>query len=329
MSFRLFVVWCALCGGWSAVAGWALGRQLGGDHPLGGTGLKGMFLGMSIALALGTVDALWVYSLRQIGRIVPRVLIGVAVGGIGGLVGGVAGQLLFDWKDLDSLRVFGWVLTGFLVGASIGAYDFLRSWVREEELGWVTGRLVRGVVGGAIGGLLGGVLAWKLDEVGVHVFPGKSGLWSPSLTGFVVLGLCIGLLIGVAKVALKEAWLTVEAGFRKGREVLLDKPMLTVGRAESCDLGLFRDPAIEKLHARIYQQDGRHLIADAGTGPGTYVNGVRIAGPTPLRRRPDSGRECPAPLQRTGETDLETNSHQLARSVRDGLTQPVADAPGW
>ena len=39
--------------------------------------------------------------------------------------------------------------------------------------------------------------------------------------GFVVLGLCMGLMIAVAQVVLKEAWLKVEAGFRKGRELLL------------------------------------------------------------------------------------------------------------
>jgi hypothetical protein len=283
MSFRLFVYWCALCGGWAAVAGWGLGRFVAGGDPLGDTGLRGLALGLMIALGLGTVDALWVYSLRQLRRIVPRVLVCILVGGVGGLFGSVVGQALFDWKNLDSLRILGWVLTGLMVGVSIGTFDLLYDWVREEPLGWAAWRLLRGVLGGAVGGLLGGILTWQMDEVGSHLAPSKAGLWSPSLTGFVVLGLCIGLLIGVAKVALKEAWLKVESGFRKGRELLLDRPELTIGRAESCDLGLFGDPAIEKLHARIYQQDGQHFIADAGSGSGTYLNNARITGPTPLR----------------------------------------------
>jgi hypothetical protein len=283
MTFRLFVYWCALCGGWTAAVGWALGRLFGGNDPLGGTGLRGMALGLMIALGLGTVDALWVYSLRQFWRVAPRVLICILVGGVGGLVGGLVGQILFDWKNLDVLRILGWVLTGLMVGVSVGTFDLLRGWVREEALGWAARRLFRGGVGGAVGGLLGGALAWQMDEIGARLAPGKAYLWSPGLTGFVVLGLCIGLLIGVAKVALKEAWLRVESGFRKGRELLLDRPELTIGRAESCDLGLFGDPAIEKLHARIYQQNGRHLIVDAGSGAGTYVNDVRITSPTPLR----------------------------------------------
>jgi hypothetical protein len=155
--------------------------------------------------------------------------------------------------------------------------------VREQELSWAVRRLLRGLVGGAVGGLLGGLLDWKLGGAWEQLFRGKSNLWTPSLTGFIVLGLCIGLLIGVARVALREAWLKVEAGFRKGRELLLDQPVLTIGRAESCDLGLFGDAAIAKLHARIYQQDGCHMIADAGSATGTFVNDHRILEPTLLR----------------------------------------------
>ena len=28
MSFRLFIYYCAICGGWAALVGWALGRIL-------------------------------------------------------------------------------------------------------------------------------------------------------------------------------------------------------------------------------------------------------------------------------------------------------------
>ena len=106
MSFRLFVYWCALCGGlaaWPRAGAWAgKGGRRRADS-LGGTGIKGMFLGMLIALALGIVDALWVYSLRQFGRVFPRVLVCVAIGSVGGLLGGFGGQLLFDWEYLQSL----------------------------------------------------------------------------------------------------------------------------------------------------------------------------------------------------------------------------------
>jgi hypothetical protein len=283
MSFRLFVYLCALCGGWGAAVGWAAGRLIGGDDPLGSAGIKGLCLGALIALALGMVDALWVFSLRQARQAAPRVLVCVAIGSIGGVWGGVLGQLLYSWHNWSILLILGWVLTGLMVGVAVGAFDFLRSWVREENLDGVRRKVLRGVAGGAIGGLLGGFLDLWLGGVWNWVFPDKSNLWSPSATGFVALGLCIGLMIGVAQVVLKEAWLRVEAGFRTGRELLLTRPVLTIGRAEACDIGLFGDPSIERLHARLLRQGDHYLIADAGTKGGTYVNDVRVTEPRLLR----------------------------------------------
>jgi hypothetical protein len=284
MSFRMFVYWCALGGGWAAVGGWVLGRLVAhGDSP-GASGIKGMFLGLFIALALGLVDALWVFSLRQVGRVVPRVFVCVAIGMVGGLVGGATGQYLFDtFTSATIFQILGWVLTGLMVGVSIGSYDLLRCWVRQEALAFPTAKVMRGVIGGAVGGLLGGILDWKLGDAWIALFPVKTHLWSPSLTGFIALGLCIGLMIAVAQVVLTEAWLKVEAGYRKGRELLVNKPVLTIGRAEASDLGLFGDAMIEKLHARIYQQDGHSLIADNGSTHGTFVNDQRILEPTLLR----------------------------------------------
>ena len=77
-------------------------------------------------------------------------------------------------------------------------------------------------------------------------------MWTPSAAGFVALGLCIGLLIGAAQVILKEAWVKVEEGFRPGRELIVSKGEIVIGRAESCDVGLFGDNAVERTHARIY-----------------------------------------------------------------------------
>ena len=143
---------------------------------------------------------------------------------------------------------------------------------------------MRGLLGGTFGGLLGGFLYWEVRGAWAGIFPDKGDLWSPSATGFVALGLCIGLLIAVAQVVLKEAWLYIEAGFRKGREVPLNKTPLTVGRAESCDLGLFGDAAVDPLHARILRHGNDYLITDTGSGGGTFVNDVRVVEPTPLRR---------------------------------------------
>ena len=108
-------------------------------------------------------------------------------------------------------------------------------------------------------------------------------LWSPAAAGYVALGACIGLTVSLAQIILREAWLRVESGFRPGRQLLLTRPETTIGRAESCDIGLFGDAAVEKMHARIVHQGDQWLLADAGGPNGTLLNGQRIAGPTPLR----------------------------------------------
>jgi predicted component of type VI protein secretion system len=117
---------------------------------------------------------------------------------------------------------------------------------------------------------------------------------------------CIGLLIGLAQVILREAWLRVEAGFRKGREVILAKPEITIGRAESCDVGLFGDPQIEKLHARICQDGDHYVLHDEGAG--TYVNDEPVYGSRILHSG-DAIRMGKSVL-RFGERQKQTSSGQ-------------------
>jgi len=64
---------------------------------------------------------------------------------------------------------------------------------------------------------------------------------------------------------------------------LLSKDETTIGRAEGCDLGLFGDNAIERLHARILLKNNRYLLADADTPGGTFLNDARVSKPTPLK----------------------------------------------
>jgi hypothetical protein len=206
-----------------------------------------------------------------------------AIGSTGGLLGGVVGQLLYEEENSSLYLIAGWALTGLMVGVSIGAFDYLRAWVREEDLRGMTRKLIRGVIGGLGGGLLGGFFYEHMLDSWTELFPGRSDLWSPSAVGFVVLGLFIGLWIGVAQVVLKEAWLYIEAGFRKGREFPLNKSPLSIGRAEACDLGLFGDAAIDLIHARIVRDGNRHVIVDADSANGVCVNGARITEPTPLK----------------------------------------------
>src|SRR3954464_884904 len=113
MTFRWFIYACAVSGGWAALLGWALGRAVAGPDPIGSAGLKGLSLGMSLALALMVLDAMWNFSREPFLQMVPRILTGVLVGTVGGLLGGVVGQLLYGLYPY--LFVLGWALTGLLV----------------------------------------------------------------------------------------------------------------------------------------------------------------------------------------------------------------------
>ncbi len=285
MSFRLFIFYCSLCGAWAAFAGWALGRQANLEHQVGEAAIKAMCLGVLVALALSVVDSLWNFSLRQVGQLVLRVLVVGSVAAGGGFMGGAIGQWLYGQTQQTVFLVLGWTLTGLLIGASIGVFDLLGSLASQGDSRGARRKLRNGLIGGTAGGVLGGLLYVFLNDTWADLFRNKgpdARLWSPSALGFVVLGACIGLLIGLAQVMLKEAWIKVEAGFRAGRELILSKPETSIGRAEACDIGLFGDSGVERLHARILLREGQYLVEDLSPNASTYVNEQRITGPTAL-----------------------------------------------
>lgn len=284
MSFRLFIYYCALCGGWAAFFGWMFGQWLApSDESVLRAGVKGLFLGLMIALGLGLVDALWNLSLRQSGQVAARVVTALVVGLVGGFLGGLIGQTLYGVSGI--FYVFGWTLTGTLIGVSIGAFEMIISTSQKKDQSGATKKMIKGVIGGTAGGILGGILSLLLSLALEQLLTGRdpNSLWSPTLWGFVALGMCIGLLIGLAQVILKEAWIKVEQGFRAGREMILSKENTTIGRAEGSDIALFGDMACEKLHARIVQQGNQYFLEDAGTSGGTFLNDRLIQGRTPLK----------------------------------------------
>jgi hypothetical protein len=285
MSFRLFIYYCALCGGCAAYVGWALGRLPAIQNSVTLAAVRGLLVGLTLSLALGLIDALASVSSFRLGTIGLRVLVATVSGCIAGFIGGFVGQIFYKWLQLSLFLVVGWTLAGLLIGGSLGVFEVLDRLMRDEDVGGAQRKSLHGMLGGAVGGLLGGCLYLLFAALwgGLFRAEGLAEPWSPGATGFAALGLCIGLLIGLARVILKEAWLRVEAGFRPGRELILSKPATTIGRGEGCDIGLFGDPGVERMHARILRRNGRYLLADEDTPGGTFINGRRIDGPTPLR----------------------------------------------
>ena len=269
MSFRLFIYYCALCGGWAAYLAWA-SAQLAGIDRLGvlpRAAVIGALLGAFVAAAVGLIDSLLSATGAQRAL---RVLVSGGLGALGGGTGALAGQALYTYAGLPV--VAGWVLAGVLIGAAIGAFDVFRAGSAASFR-----KMRNGVLGGLLGGLIGG-LPWTFLAASRTL--SHSGL----TIGLVLLGASIGLMIGLAQVVLKEAWLKVEEGFRPGRELLLTRDETTIGRAESCHLGLFGDGAVARLHARILVKNHRYLLAHAAEEGETFVNDEPVGDrPVPLR----------------------------------------------
>jgi hypothetical protein len=273
MSFKVFIYYCALCGGWAAFLTWGVVQVIGESRYPAVTALvRGGLLGMFVAAAVGMLDA--ILNSVGIARLM-RVGVCAGLGFCGGSIGGFLGQLLNEYLSLPLF--VGWILAGMLIGASIGAFDLIRAVATRQDVSVALKKVLNGIYGGFLGGFLGGLPFAILRDY--DRLP-RSGL----TISLVLLGMCIGSMIGLAQVILKEAWIKVEEGFRAGRELMLSKDETTIGRAESCDLGLFGDNAIQKLHARILLKNNRYLLAHAADEGETWVNDEEVGEkPVPLR----------------------------------------------
>ncbi|HEV2439760.1 MAG TPA: DUF3662 and FHA domain-containing protein [bacterium] len=60
-----------------------------------------------------------------------------------------------------------------------------------------------------------------------------------------------------------------------GREFLLDRPVLTIGRRADQDI-VIDDPSVSRAHARIHVTDGDAAVEDLGSTNGTALNGRPI-----------------------------------------------------
>jgi hypothetical protein len=283
MSFRLFIYYCALCGGAAAFVGWIVGRVHNAEQEPLRSGLRGLWLGLAVTLALGLIDTLWNDGLNRPFTGLLRTLTAILIGTLGGFVGGVAAQWIY--ARAPWLSVLCWGFVGLLIGAALGVFDVGAAALAHKDTGTPLRKLRNVVLGGSLGGLLGGALQLAVAGLFLRFVQDarvRALLWSPSADGFVALGACIGLMISLAQVILTEAWIKVEKGFRAGRDILL-KPEVTIGKAEGCDVGLFGDPQVERLHARIRKHGEHYVLSDAGSATGTFVNDAPIHGPVVLR----------------------------------------------
>src|SRR5262249_23941873 len=87
MTFRLFIYYCALGGGWAAFLAWGLLALLGvaseKGKNLGQVALVGAFLGMLVAAVLSLVDSVLNATGGRLGRVLVSGVVGLAGGALG------------------------------------------------------------------------------------------------------------------------------------------------------------------------------------------------------------------------------------------------------
>jgi Inner membrane component of T3SS, cytoplasmic domain len=293
MSFRLFVYYAALIGAWTAMLGWLLGRWLS-DRWVDPTydvralqvmqaAVRGLSLGTCVAFGLGLLDALWNLGWRNILQVLGRLAVAIVLGGLGGMAGGGLAMFLLLWSGQFAFVVVGWTIAGLALGASISALEFIRGRFDPAST-HATGKFIKCAIGGMLGGLVGSGIYVGVQTAWLQVTTEENLalFWSPTALGYVALGLFIGLLVALVQVVLKDAWIRVERGFRPGREMLLSKNKYVIGRAESSDIAMFGDPAVELTHAVLIHHGAEYAVEDAGSSTGTFVNDTRISQRTVL-----------------------------------------------
>ncbi len=198
---------------------------------------------------------------------------------------------------LDLLpRTIGWTVFGTATGAAVGAAS--GSWRRTWHA------TVGGLLGGALGGLafvvavqlFGLLMASLTAEPGQVVEVGGPGRG----VGLTVLGGAIGLFVSLMRDALKSAWIEVVLARNEYLEYPIDKPVNSIGRAETSDVPLYGDPHIAPRQAQIISRQGGWVLENLHAPTPVSLNGgacgplsdgdiIRISGFT-LRFRERAGR---------------------------------------
>lgn len=211
----------------------------------------------------------------------------------------IAGE---EWASGSVLRITGRAILSALAGAVLGAgYSILGhafyvamgggAWdgalfqqVLARGVGWsifglgaglsagVTSsagrRAYQGVAGGVVGGLFAGIVFELLART----------ISSPELrllTGFLLLGACVGAATALADWLLRNAWLTFLTGSREGRDISLNKEQLILGRSEMVDIPLFGDDTLEAEHA-VLCLEPHPMIRELGFGGKLRVDGQTV-----------------------------------------------------
>ena len=184
----------------------------------------------AIGLTLGAIILIFDNARSLRGRWHRDLLVGLPVLFLLSFCGGGAGQFAYAWIQNPLTRGLGWALMGLGIGAGVGA-------LRRDIL-----QAARGATGGAVGGFIGGFLFDFIGEALGSLGSGGDGELS-RLVGQIILGALIAFLMRLVQESFKSAWLLgISTGPYEGKEYALSTARVSVGRADSNAIALFREP---------------------------------------------------------------------------------------
>mgnify|MGYP001183674999 CR=1 FL=1 len=261
MSLTLKMIYGCLVGAWGGFIAWALldpVLHIDPGSPLLDAVVNGAIVGVCVG---GLTSAFFGVMEGSLGRMWRGLAVGLVAGLIGGAAGLLVGELLYQAAgQAQPMRIAGWAIFGTAIGASEGLLH----------------RSGRRVLFGVLGGLAGGVLG-SLAFIAVRAI-----LTQPAFSralGFTILGALLGLFIGAAfKLGgrLGGVLRVTSSGRNEGKEILLDKKLIRIGRDDGGDLGLYGDKSIAMRHAEIRREPQGHVIYAVSQAP-VLVNGQLVA----------------------------------------------------
>ncbi len=220
-----------------------------------------LLLGGLVALCLGAalLVAENVWGLR--GRWWRDISWVAPAAGVLGAFGALLGQGIYSlMTDAPASRAIGWALLGLAAGSMLGLADRSRA------------KAIRGAIGGGIGGYLGGFVFDFLSR-GLIFGASDTGVL-PRLLGAAVLGFAIGLMVQLVQQAFKSAWLTgLTTGPYEGKQYVLSKAAVSVGRSDGNDIGLYRERDLAIKAGTFAFADGRWSYQ----GEPVLVNGSSVS----------------------------------------------------
>lgn len=214
-------------------------------------------------------------------HMIREALLGSIFGAIGMMVGkGMSGIIVAanpNWASQGIITIVFRALIFTAMGAGLGFGIGINTFVLKRGIQGLIGGAIGGAVAGGLFDIVGGIFgSIQLLTQGVNPGTvGEVGAISRALSG-ILMGGAIALMIGIVEALSKSAWLRLELGRNEGKEWVLDKPVMFLGRHERADIPLFGDPNISPQHARIEKQGSNFILFDMGTPMGIGVNGQRV-----------------------------------------------------